>query len=146
MIASANSVNRPIGATVLAVIFGLLGVAGILNALIWPLAFYGSSLSVDLPQLPLWRSPVVPILALGYGISALAFAWGLWGLRRWTLRAYIAWIVCLILLTLFFLWRMPSSGKTAAELVDVVFGIVALVALLAAPWLYASKLLQSNER
>ncbi len=76
--------RRPIGITVLALILGWLSIGGFGNA--WVI------LGTDEPYLP----SVLGVLALVYGVVAMALVIGLWRMQPWSIVALRGWmLVCL---------------------------------------------------
>ena len=75
---------RPLGATLLAIILVVLGVAGFGNAYVMVTeSEYGA--------------PVLAAVAVAYGITALASAVGLWRRKRWAYPAFLLWAVVVLL-------------------------------------------------
>ena len=70
--------HRPLGASILAILLFVLGVAGFGNAYVMSTQFdYGT--------------PVLAAVAILYGVTALASAVGLWRRQRWAYPAFLSW-------------------------------------------------------
>lgn len=128
--------RRPKGATVLAIVIGWLGVAGILNAFIWPAVLkLGPAQAKNLFPAE-YGSPVFSLLALAYGASGLAAARAVWQLSASASRLYLLWCGC-VLLTMMFLIsieypRSPTQLPTGVKVM-----LIALTAtILGASWLF----------
>jgi hypothetical protein len=64
--------RRPVGATILALVLGWLGIAGVLNALVWPVARHSDLMKSAPPEFAEQFPP-----ALGsWWLSLLMFAYG----------------------------------------------------------------------
>lgn len=76
--------QRPLGATILAILLIILGTAGFGNAYVMVTeSEYGA--------------PVLAAVAVLYGITALASAFGLWRKKRWAYPAFLLWAVVVFL-------------------------------------------------
>ena len=76
--------QRPLGATVLAILLIVLGVAGFGNAYVTVAGSgYGAS--------------VLAAVAALYGITAVASAVGLWTRKRWAYPAFLLWATVVLL-------------------------------------------------
>lgn len=134
--------RRPVGATTFAIVLGWLGVAGILNALIWPLALSSELMKSAPPELaarfpPALGSWWLSLFALAYGVSALLAARDLWRLSPAAVVSYRAWAATVLLLMVAFCVSMPGVSFVAA----VAF-LVPVLALLAAGWSLTRRLVQ----
>jgi hypothetical protein len=70
--------QRPFGASILAILLGVLGIAGFGNAYVMSTeSGYGAT--------------VLTTVALAYGVAALASAVGLWQRQRWAYAAFLLW-------------------------------------------------------
>ena len=101
---------RPLLAGSLAIMFFWLALAGFTNTLIWwwlPSANRVVSPFVSEVVLPPMRSLTFSLLALGYGLAALATALGLWWMRRWMRMAVSAWVVSVLALFIWFTQHFP---------------------------------------
>ena len=114
MSAPAQLNRRPIGATVLSLILGWLALAGFGNAVAWRVAPHG----FDQPLTPriatlveALQSPILPVLALAYGTTALAAAIGIWRMRPWAPSAFLSWSVAVIALFAWMFAIIPSATR-----------------------------------
>ena len=134
--------RRPVGATILAFILGWLGVAGILNALIWPLA-RNSELMKSAPPEFVAQFPSalgswwLSLLALVYGALALLAASALWRLSPSAVASYLAWAATVLLVIVALSVSMPNISLVAAAAF-----LIPVLALLAAGWLATRRLVQ----
>ena len=89
------SKQRPLGITILSLILGWLAVAGFGNAIVWNLQIV-RDLARQIPnsgtasRMPL-GGPMLTIVLLAYGATAAASCIGLWRMKAWAHRAYLAW-------------------------------------------------------
>lgn len=110
--------RRPVSATILAIILGWLGVAGLLNAVAWPLV-RNSELMRSAPPEFVARFPAalgswwLAVLCLAYGISALIAAKTLWRLAPSATAAYAAWAVTVVIVFVALSISLPSIPITA---------------------------------
>jgi hypothetical protein len=98
--AGAPIPKRPIGATLLALVLGWLGVAGLLNSFVWWLlpADFVKQASRQLQfMLTAVRTPMLSLIALAYGFSALATCILLWRMRPQIRVAMACWVVSAIM-------------------------------------------------
>ncbi|MEO3427769.1 hypothetical protein AAFN88_02855 [Pelagibius sp. CAU 1746] len=92
--------KRPLGATLLSLLMGWLTLSAIGNAMVFPAAGIG------------WPA-YFTVLAVAYAVTAGATAVGLWRMRPWTLTAFRAWgVVLLVLMIVFsFFFQVPQLLK-----------------------------------
>ena len=137
-----TSKRRPLTATILAFILGWLGVAGILNAFIWPLARNSGLIKSAPPELVAqfpsalgswWLS----LLALVYGALALLAARALWRLSPSAVASYLAWAATVLLVVVALSVSMPKISLVAAAAF-----LTPVLALLTAGWLATRRLVQ----
>jgi hypothetical protein len=115
--AAPSAPVRPVGVTLLALGLGWLSLAGFANA-----AFRSAG---DPEGFPL-------VIGAGlYGISAAAAAVGLWSRARWAPRAFLAWAVCALALSIAFVLRTPSGAMLGGAPGAALF-VLGLAAVLAA--------------
>ena len=76
--------HRPLGASILAILLLVLGLAGFGNA-------YVMATQSD------YGTPVLAAIAVMYGVMALASAVGLWRTKRWAYAVFLGWGVALLL-------------------------------------------------
>ncbi len=144
--------DRPLGATVLAILLGWLAVAGFGNAIVWR----GVSARVAAPEntplaevLAITGSPLSSALALAYGVTALVACIGIWRMHSWMVYAYKSWIVAVGALFVWMSFVLPSSIILGGRAAVLGFG-AALVALLTVvlPYLHRlaerTRVLRSN--
>ena len=112
-----ESVERPTGLTIIAVLSGLIGLMNVLDGLDSMTALPTG------PQRGLVTAVSIALLALG--IAGLTFANGAWALRHWAWPMGIAFSVGTIALFLFIL----SQGGAATGVFDVVFSGLVIVYL-----------------
>jgi hypothetical protein len=134
--------RRPLMATILALLLGWLGVAGVLNASIWPLALNSELMKSAPPQFidrfpPALGSWWMSVLALAYGASALLAARALWRLSPSAVVSYLAWAATVPCVMAALSIAMPGIPSAA-----VVALLVPVLALLAAGWLLIRRLVQ----
>jgi hypothetical protein len=102
-----SSMQRPLGASILAILLLVLGVAGFGNA-------YVMSTQSD------YGTPVLAVVAVAYGVTALASAAGLWRKQRWAYPAFLAWgavILLGVILSQFSIAQLPWVKVVAFLLV-----------------------------
>ena len=99
-------------ASVVAVVLGWLGAAGILNALIWPSVVGRSELSALVPRA--YGSAMFVALMLAYGVTGLLAARALWRLSPSAPHFYLAWVVAVLVTGVFFLGVEPSAADTSS--------------------------------
>jgi hypothetical protein len=104
--------KRPLSASVVAVVLGWLGAAGILNALIWPSVVGRAELSAFVPRA--YGSTTFVALMLVYGVTGLLAARALWRLSPSAPHFYIAWAVAVLLTAVFFLRVEPSAADMSS--------------------------------
>lgn len=85
--------KRPLGVTILSLAMGWLTLAAVLNSVMFPAQIEG------------WPV-VITVLTIAYAVTAGATTLGLWRMRPWTLAAFRAWGVVLLLLMGAFLFFM----------------------------------------
>ena len=116
-------------------LLGWLALAGFGNAIVWnaaPLAFnepLPARLSSFVETL---QSPILTVIALAYGGTALASSIGIWKLRPWMHRAVLLWSMVVVVLFLWMLATIPQEllmGGLAAASLFLLFVLGLLVAL-----------------
>ena len=129
--------SRPTGVTVLALVLGWLGIGGFGNALVWSVTPAAKQLGTltKVGSLGI-GTPTFTVIAVLYGVFAFASAVGLWLMRSWTSRAYLAWSAVVLLLFAFYFWH--GAGGFAPLAVDVGFFLL-IALLLGAGYLYVRK-------
>jgi len=139
---SATTAPRPIGAALLALVLGWLAVAGFGNALMWRAA----RASFQLPETsPLWRfieaasSPLFSLLAFAYGATALASCIGIWRMRPWMGKAFLAWAVAVTALGMWMVWAIPRELLLGGTIAGIAF-VGVCVALLWAAYRYVQRI------
>ena len=141
-------IRRPVGATILSLLLGWLAIAGFANAIVWrmaPLAFdqpLPRRLATVVASL---QSPILTIVALAYGATALMAAIGLWRMRPWMARAFLAWVGVVAVLFAWMLTIPIAEPSTARLLVGALFGFV-VVALLLVLYRYVKQMSQGAVR
>jgi uncharacterized membrane protein (DUF2068 family) len=106
--------QRPTGFTILAALLAWLSLSGLAFTLV-------------APGLPL---PVAQRLALGgfgaaYFVSAASTAVGLWLMRRWACRTYLAWAACSLVAVLLPYAIVPEPGPSWTAVPGIaIFGVV----------------------
>jgi hypothetical protein len=85
--------KRPLGVTLLSLLMGWLTLAAALNTVVFPSQIEG------------WPV-VITVLTIAYSVTAGATTIGLWRMRPWTLTAFRAWGLVLLLLMACFLFFM----------------------------------------
>jgi len=114
--------KRPAGFTILALIFIWLAFA----------AFIGSFIV---------SSGLNPIVTLSYGVTALFTSIGLWKMKPWTFKAYLAWCAIVILtmamMQVGYVYRLPLPMFLAFA-----FFIIALISLTG---IYIKKKVEQSE-
>jgi hypothetical protein len=134
--------TRPMGATILAIVLGWLGVGGLLNAVGWPLVV-NSDLMKSAPAEFVARFPPVlgsmwlSLCALAYGISALVTAIALWRLSPAAPKAYLAWVAAVVAVMIAMVLGTPGVSPFAVAVPFALF-----LALLGAGWAYTRRLVQ----
>src|SRR6185436_13735818 len=129
---------RPAGATLLALALAWLAIAGFGNALVWRKLPHG----VDARVLP-WlssavdalRPPVLSALALICGITACLASIGIWRLRPWKARAFMAWSASVIVLVMWFVLALPTVLPVGGRGAGTAF-VLSLAAMLAVIYFY----------
>jgi hypothetical protein len=135
--------RRPVGATMLAIVLGWLGVAGILNAFVWPLARKSELMKVPPPEFierfpPALGSWWLSLLAFAYGVSALLAARALWRLSPSAVVSYLAWAATVLLVMV-----ALSASTPGIPLAAMAGFLVPVLALLAGGWLLTRRLVQA---
>ena len=133
--------NRPIGATVLAIVLGWLGVGGLLNAVGWPLLRNSPLFKSAPPDFaakfpPLLGSFGLSLFALAYGVSALVAARGVWRMSASAVTSYGVWAAIVLA---FSVWLSVGVGFPASSMVPL---LVAAAVVLAAGWLVIRRLVR----
>lgn len=131
--------KRPVSATILAIILGWLGIAGLFNAVVWPLVRSSKLMSSAPPEFiarfpPALGSVWFSLLALAYGISALYAARALWRLAPSAAVSYSVWALTVLLLFALLFVMTPEASIAAVG----VF-LLPVIALLAAGWLFTRR-------
>ncbi len=137
---SPASVKRPTGATVLAIVLGWLGVAGLLNSFVWwflPTEFLDRASPQLQSTLRAVRTPTLSLIALAYGLSALAACVYLWRMRPQMRTAMSFWVVSVAAFGAYFSIAVPSGPTT--WIAELAF-FVPLAALVTGLWLYVAQL------
>jgi hypothetical protein len=134
--------KRGAGATIFAIVLGWLGVAGILNAVVWPV-LRNSELMRSAPAEFVARFPPVlgswwlSLLMFAYGVTAFRAAKALWHVSPSAVGQYLWWAAAVVAGMVVFEVAMPG----ASALADI--ALLALVlALLALGWLLTRQLVQ----
>lgn len=134
--------SRPIGATVLAIVLGWLGVGGLLNAVGWPL-LRNSPLFKSAPRdfvenfPPVLGSLQLSLFALAYGVSALVAARAVWRMSASAATLYGVWVAIVLASGLWFVVRVPGASSSS-----MVALLVTAAVILAAGWLFIRRLVQ----
>ena len=108
--------HRPLGATLLSLLLGWDALVGVINAFAWKVAAPTFNkalpplLSVFIYTAQSWR---FTILALAYGLTALAASIGIWRLRPWMVRAFLVWSATAM--TLFVWLALVARQETPAD-------------------------------
>lgn len=101
--------KRPLGFTILALIFGWLAIAGVANVFVFPFG------------------PSFVVLALAYAATAGASAIGLWKTRKWATPAVRLWMaVCAIMMAWFLAGPFGAGEALREEQIAVVLVLAAL--------------------
>jgi hypothetical protein len=132
--------KRPVSATILAIILGWLGFAGLFNAVAWPLVRNSQLLLSAPPQFiarfpPALGSVWLSLAALAYGLCALHAARNLWRLSPSATVSYTVWVA-----TVFLLFALLFMSTPGASIAAVGMFLMTLIALLAAGWLFIRRL------
>jgi hypothetical protein len=115
--AGASAVRSP-GATLLALALSWLSIAGFGNAAIYVSGIHLSTMS-----------PALAVAALFYGIAAAFAAFGLWFLKPWAPRAFLAWSACVLLTGVGFALSAPASLVLGGPWSMALFSCVAAILL-----------------
>jgi len=83
------------------------------------------------------RTPTLSIIALAYGLSALATCVGIWRMRSWMGTAMSCWVASIAAFGIYMSVAMPTERFTL--MVGLGF-FVPLAFLVAALWLYVAQL------
>jgi hypothetical protein len=133
---------RPAGATLLALALGWLAIAGFGNALVWRKLPHGADAPV-LPRLSsaveALRPPVLSALALVCGITACIACIGVWRLRPWKARAFLAWSASAIVLVMWFVLALPTVLPLGGRGAGTAF-VLSLAVMLAVLYVYVKRL------
>jgi hypothetical protein len=123
-------------------ILGWLAIAGFGNAVVWRTA----KRSFQMPESsPIWRfleaasSPLFTVLALCYGATALAACVGIWRMRPWMDKAFLAWAIAVVTLGLWMSSALPGELLLGGKLAGVAF-VTGMAALLWAWHRYVQRL------
>jgi hypothetical protein len=132
----------------MSLLLGWLAVAGFINAFAWKAAALAFDetlpprLSVFIDAAQSWG---FTILALAYGLTALAASIGIWRLRPWMARAFMAWSLAVLTLFIWLLlvWQqeLPAGGKTIAGL-----WLVGMAVVLAVLYFYVRSIARGAQR
>jgi hypothetical protein len=129
--------SRPAGATLLALALGWLAIAGFGNALVWRSLPHGADARVS-PRLSAavdaLQPPLLSALALICGVTACIASIGVWRLRPWKARAFLAWSASVIVLVMWFVFA-PGGGREAGTAF-----LLSLTAMLAVIYFYVERL------
>ena len=129
---TATVTRRPIGATLLALALGWLALAGFGNAVVWSAARDSLRVSESSPLarfLEATSSPLFSILALAYGATALAACIGIWRMRPWMPRAFLAWGIAVTAIGAWLVWTIPPELLAGGTIIGVAF-VIGCVGLL----------------
>jgi hypothetical protein len=134
--------RRPIGATVLAIVLGWLGVGGLLNAVGWPL-LRSSALFKSAPRdvvenfPPVLGSLQLSLFALAYGVSALVAARAVWRMSASAANLYGVWVAIVLASGVWLVVRVPGASSSSMPAL-----LLAAAVMLAAGWLFIRRLVQ----
>jgi hypothetical protein len=136
------SKRRSVGTTFFAIILGWLGVAGILNALVWPVARNSALMRSAPPEFvarfpPALGSWWLSLLMLAYGVTAFRTAKALWRVSPSAVGSYLWWAAVVVLVMLVLSVSMPG-----ASIVATIGFFVPVFALLASGWLLTRRLVE----
>lgn len=112
--------RRPLGVTLLSLLMGWLTLAAALNSVVFPSQIEG------------WPV-VITVLTIAYAATAGATTIGLWRMRPWTLTAFRAWGVVLLLLMaafLFFFNFWTAIGMQPLEQGTLLLVFIAIAGLI----------------
>jgi hypothetical protein len=128
--------------TFFAIVLGWLGVAGILNALLWPVARNSDLMRSAPPEFvarfpPAFGSWWLSLLMLAYGVTAFRTAKALWRVSPSAVGSYVWWAAVVVLVMLALSVSMPG-----ASMVATIGFFVPVFALLAGGWLLTRRLVQ----
>ncbi len=139
---TATIPSRPPGATTLALILGWLAIGGFGNAVVWRTARESSHVPEASPG---WRfleamsSPLFTVLALTYGVTALAACVGIWRMRPWMAKAFLIWAFAVATLGAWMILAIPSELILGGRVAGFAF-VIAVVALLWAGYRYLQRI------
>lgn len=130
------------GTTFFAIVLGWLGVAGIVNALVWPMARNSDLLRSAPPEFvarfpPALGSWWLSLLMLAYGVTAFRTAKALWRVSPSAIGSYVWWAAVVVLVML----ALSVSVSGASTFATIGF-FVLVFALLAGGWLLTRRLVQ----
>jgi hypothetical protein len=124
---SAPIRQRPKGATIVALLLGWLAIGGFGNAFMWQVV--GGSM--DVPRnspaarfLELAQGPMLPVLTLLYGVTALAACIGIWRMRPWMDKAFLAWGISLAALGIWMTFAIPKELMLGGKPAGLAFVLV----------------------
>jgi hypothetical protein len=131
-----------VGTTFFAIVLGWLGVAGILNALVWPVARNSDLMRSAPPEFiarfpPAFGSWWLSLLMLAYGVTAFRTAKALWRVSPSAVGSYVWWAAVVVLVMLALSVSMPG-----ASIVATIGFFVPVFALLVGGWLLTRRLVQ----
>jgi len=113
-------------------ILGWLAIAGFGNAVVWRSAkesFQVSEASPLLHFVEAMSSPLFTVLALAYGATALAACVGIWRMRPWMAKAFLAWALAVVTLGIWMIVAIPSELLLGGKVAGISF-VIAIAALL----------------
>jgi len=142
---------RPAGLTAVSVVLGFLAIGALLDATFMPIALL--NLGPRLPSSPFRVSwaiacAAIAITAAIYGTCGLAASIGLWKMRPWAPRAYLAWLVSVVFCTvaLISIARIPPGDLTSQDFVPVAISVAGVLAVLAAGYIYIRRSLSRHHK
>jgi hypothetical protein len=137
-----NTNRRSAGATLLALALGWFAIAGFGNALVWRRLQHGADAPVS-PRLfaavDALQPPVLSALALICGVTACIASIGVWRLRPWKARAFLAWSTSVIVLVMWFVFALPTVLLAGGRGAGTAF-VLLLAAMLAVMYFYVARL------
>jgi hypothetical protein len=142
---TTNSAQRPIGATLLSLMLGWLAISGFGNAVVWRAA--RSTLQVPSSSpiagfLDATSSPVFTLIAIAYGVTALAACIGLWRVRDWMASAFLVWGLTAIGMGIWLVFAIPAEVLAGGSGVGIV-SILLTAGLIGAGYVYVRRIAPS---